>query len=188
MAQSKRDRSLGDGVYYAAEDYVSLTQRLIILAIDIAVLFGVLIVFVTVNNLLYGNTEQLSLPIFWLCLLTFWAYLTIMKSTTGTVGYWSTGAKIVNLRGQPPSIWRMSFRLLLWVLGPFNLFFDLGWCTVDNDRQTLRDRFAGTYVIKRDSVPTGTGEIHLSYYHAMGLTLMFPWVTRPKHKRSTAQN
>ncbi len=172
-----KDHSLGEGVYYAANDYIGVLRRIAILAIDFTVLFflGFIVEWVT--------TEPLDDPtdaFFFSHVALVWTYLTILKpSKVRTVGYWLTGSRIVNLRGQRPSILRMTFRLLLWVFGPFNLLFDLIWAGIEDDRQTLRDRYAGTCVIKNGAEPMGTGEIHLTHYNANGLTLTYPRVSRP---------
>lgn len=78
----------------------------------------------------------------------------------------------------------MTFRMLLWAFGPFNLLFDLLWSGIDDDRQTLRDRFAGTCVVKNRAEPIGTAEIHLTYYYAFGFALMYPRVMRRKRAES----
>ena len=110
-----------------------------------------------------------------------WFYLAVLKpSKVRTVGYWLLGCRIVDLRGQKPSILRMRFRSILWVFGPFNLLFDLIWCGIDDDRQSLRDRFVGTCVVRNRAVPIGNGEIHLAYFNAMGYALVFPRVVHPK--------
>jgi len=81
---------------------------------------------------------------------------------------------------------RMTFRMLLWVYVALNklfalLFLDLFWSGVDDDRQTLCDRFAGTCVVKSASEPSGSAEIHLAYYTACGFVFVYPRVMRPKH-------
>ena len=177
MTTRRKDNSLGKGVYYAADDYIGIMRRIAILAVDLTVLIllGFILILIT--------TEPLDDPTdsFWFAYVALaWTYLTILKpSKVRTVGYWLTGARIVNLRGQRPSILRMTFRLLVWLFGPFNLLFDLIWAGIDDDRQTLRDRFTGTCVIKHGAEPVGTGEIHLTYYNAFGLTLTYPRVSRP---------
>jgi uncharacterized RDD family membrane protein YckC len=89
----------------------------------------------------------------------FWAYEVVLKrSTVRTVGYRLTGCRIVNLQGERPSLFALTFRSLLWLFGPFNLLFDLLWCGIDDDRQTLRDRFAETCLINEGAMPIGTGE------------------------------
>jgi uncharacterized RDD family membrane protein YckC len=174
----KRDTSLKTGVYFAPDDYVGLMRRIVILLVDLAVLIGVYLVIDTLFTPMSDDQNDLFVFMY---LLFAWAYLTVIKaSNIRTVGYWLTGSKILNLRGERPSIFRMTCRLLLWGFGPFNLFFDLWWSAIDDDRQTLRDRFTGTCVVNNRAEPIGTAEIHLAIYHAFGFALMYPCVMHPK--------
>jgi len=177
MRAHTRDTSLGTGVYFSPGDYIGITRRMIILAVDVFVLVLGYIVFGTLYIGITGHDP--SGTFHWSYLGLAWSYLTILKaSRLRTVGYRLTGARILNLRGEQPSFLRMTFRLLLWLFGPFNLVFDLFWAGNDEDRQTLRDRFAGTCVVKRSAHPVGTGEIHFAYYNALGFNLMYPRVVR----------
>ncbi len=184
MATRKRDTSLGTGVYFAANEYVGIMRRVVILVVDLAVLVGVYIGFATLFIAITGDLNGTFILIY----VGFaWAYLTILKaSRIRTVGYWLTGSRILNLRGKRPSIFRMTFRVLLWAFGPFNLLFDLLWSGIDDDCQTLRDRFAGTCVVNNHAEPIGTAEIHLTHYNAFGFALMYPRVMRPKNTESHA--
>lgn len=178
MVIRKRDNSLGRGVYFAPGDYVGTMRRIVILVVDLGVLLGMYLVLATLFMMISGELNTSFKLIYLLCV---WAYLTILKaSRIRTLGYRLTGSQIINLRGKKPSIVRMTFRLLLWSLGPFNLIFDLLWSSIDDDYQTLRDRFAGTCVVNNDAKPIGTAEIHLMYYDACGWALMYPRVMRPK--------
>lgn len=178
MAQRRRDNSLGVGTYFAAEAHVGFSRRVLILIIDLGVLIcagGVL--WIAMVAVLRDPDSSFFLT--YIALV--WLYLAVLKqSRIRTIGLRLTGARVVNLRGQRPSILRMTFRLLLWAFGPFNLIYDLIWMGADNDLRTLRDCFAGTCVINNEAQPAGTAEIHLVYYHAFGLILMYPRVTRPK--------
>jgi hypothetical protein len=39
----------------------------------------------------------------------------------------------------------------------------------EKTKQTFRDKVSGTYVIKKDAEPTGTGALQLKYYHITSL-------------------
>ena len=177
MATRQRDTSLGKGVYYARGDYVGIGRRFIILVVDAFVL-GVMITCLAIVLRLIGGPPAVltigSIGIFWL-------YEVVLKrSTTRTLGYRLTRCRIVNLRGQRPSLFALTFRALLWLFGPFNLLFDLMWSGIDDDRQTLRDRFAETCLIKEDATPIGEGEIHLAYFDIGVFNLYYARVTHPK--------
>jgi len=171
------DNSLGDGVYYANHDYAGLLRRLAIICIDSLVLVTIYLVGGTLI-LTFGILNPLQLLVsFWILA---WGYLTVMKSTIRTPGYWVTRCRVVTLRGQRPSVSRMTFRLLLCLLSPFTPVIDLLWTSVDEQSQTLRDRFAGTCVVRSRAVPMGTGDVRVSYYHALSYNLTYAAVRVPR--------
>ncbi len=183
MPAYERDHSLGEGVYFAAEDYVGVKRRIIIFVIDFVVLIGFMFVLALISVILFEEIpEEESVQIF-LCswLIFVWFYLVVLKaSRVRTVGYWVMNARVLSLRGTKPSVLRMTYRLLLNGLFPFNIAYDLLWSIVDEDRQTLTDRFAGTCVIKNQAIPQGKSEIHFAYYCALGFNYAYPCVIRPK--------
>ena len=73
----------------------------------------------------------------------------------------------------------MTYRMLLWVFGPIHFLVDLVWVGNDDDSQTLRDRLAGTYVIRSKAQPLGKGKIALVTYNVLTLALTFSKVVRP---------
>jgi uncharacterized RDD family membrane protein YckC len=187
MAIRQRDTSLGTGVFYDAADYVGMGRRFIIMVVDSFVLSVLMASFTLLWALVIdGPPMVFAAGVF----AIFWAYEVVLKrSTLRTVGYRLTGCRIVNLQGERPSLFALTFRSLLWLFGPFNLLFDLLWCGIDDDRQTLRDRFAETCLIKEGATPIGTGEIHLAYYDIGTFNLYYARVTRPKRAamENTAQ-
>jgi hypothetical protein len=54
-----------------------------------------------------------------------------------------------------------------------NALVDLLWLTGDANRQAVRDKFAGTYVIRLDAAPAGTGPIRIRPYMFWGMTFFF---------------
>jgi uncharacterized RDD family membrane protein YckC len=178
MASRTRDRSLGDGVYFVADDYIGLGPRILILVVDGVVLAaGVwLLAFLWLN--LRRNYDGV-----FACVVTLaiWLYLVPLKrSDIRTIGYRLTRAKLVTLKGQRPSLFMLTFRSLLWMFGPCNILFDLIWCGIDDDRQTMRDRFSNMCLVRNDATPIGTGEVHLAYFTAFGYALAYPHVVHPK--------
>jgi uncharacterized RDD family membrane protein YckC len=177
MATRQRDTSLGHGVYYAPHDYVGIGRRFVILLVDSFVL-AVVITCVAIVCVLIGGPPLLFITA---SIGVFWSYEVVLKrSAMRTVGYRLTGSRIVNLQGERPSLFALTFRSLLWLFGPFNLLFDLLWCGIDDDRQTLRDRFAETCLINENATPIGTGEIHLAYFDIGTFNLYYARVTHPK--------
>ena len=181
MNTPRQDRSnlqntLGKGVYFAASDYARLPRRLAIVLIDGVVLVGGYLVVGSVL-LTLGLVNQAQLQAIFL--ITVWFCLAVLKPTIRTPGYWITGCRVVTLRGRRPSVARMTFRLLLCLLGPFTPFIDLFWASVDEQHQTLRDRFAGTCVVRNRAVPVGTSNVRVSHYHALSYNLTYASVPTP---------
>lgn len=167
---------LGEGLYFSVGDYAGLLRRLVIVVLDCATLLGSYFAFGTLLLAFSLVNPAQLLALFW---ISVWLYLAVLKPSIGTVGYWVTGCRILTLRGTRPSVPRMTFRLLLCLLSPFTPILDLLWASIDDQRQTLRDRFAGTCVVRRRAAPQGWGEVHLSHYHALGYNLMYATVRRP---------
>ena len=174
----QRDRSLGDGVYFAASNYVGLGPRIVILIVDTVALGVILSVFTFAWLVLVGTFDGAFQS---LAILTMWPYsVPLKRSRFRTLGYRIAGARLVTLSGQRPSLFMMTVRSLLWLITPFNIVLDLIWCGIDEDRQTLRDRYTSMCVVHNDAVPVGTGEIHLTYFTAFGYAYFYPHVVRPK--------
>ncbi len=109
-----------------------------------------------------------------------WMYLVPLKrSRFRTIAYRLLNLKIVSTSGERPSLFTMTFRMLMWLLGPFNLFLDLLWLGADTEGQSLRDCFASTYVVQCNAEPIGVAPIHLARYNAVGFNLSYPRVCRP---------
>lgn len=168
---------LGDGVYFARRDYAGFLRRMFIVLIDLLVILVVGFLIQLTWNL--ARPEETSPITSIICLGLAYLYLTILRGTRlRTLGYILTGVKIINLKGERPSFFWMNLRLTLWIFGPVNPIVDLLWFWGDNNRQTLRDRLAGTYVIKRKAVPIGGGPIRPATLFIMGYTLVYPEVIR----------
>ncbi len=181
-----RDNSLGEGVYFELSSYAGFIRRLAAILIDFTVLLALYVFLSMISSfsLASDNMEYDIEPgrgFLFLFLMITWGYLVILKpSSWRTVGYRLTGLKIISTRGNKPSLFAMTFRLMLWLLGPFNLLIDLMWLNTDSERQSLRDCYSGTYVVRENAEPIGTAPIHLVYYNALGYSFMYPCVTRPK--------
>ena len=51
----------------------------------------------------------------------------------------------------------MIFRLLMCFFGPFSFVLDLLWMGADTEHQTLRDCYAGNYVVRANVQHAGMG-------------------------------
>lgn len=161
-------------VVYADGDYAGLFRRLIVVVVDMLVLVAVLFMVLIVAALFEDGGEDAVALLMWLWVAFVYLYLAVLKpSRVRTAGYWLTGVRIVTHKGERPSVLRMTFRLLLWGFGPVNPLVDFFWLGGDHHRQTMRDKFAGTYVIKRHAAPVGRGKRVTAYYNFLGMSLVF---------------
>lgn len=169
-----------EGVYFAPGDYAGLLSRLVVVIVDLGVLLFVAWS-TAVGTDRYLPPKSAEQFIFGVWAGASFLYLVLMeRSRVGTLGLRLLRLRIVDLHGHPPSVLRMSFRFALLILGPVHLFLDLLWIGGDRDKQMLRDKLAGTYMVKRNALPAGRGAVRWVHYTLMGYALIFPEVERPR--------
>jgi uncharacterized RDD family membrane protein YckC len=162
------------GVYYKKDDYAGFLKRVVIAIVDLIVLLiaEALSLFVT-DYFVHDMNSYLKINFFIFIILSL-LYLAILKRTQkGTIGYILTGVKIVNLKGEKPSIFKMVLRASLLVLGPFELVIDIIWLTSEATKQTLRDKYVGTYVVNKEAQPIGKSKLQNVSLGVMGWNLMY---------------
>ena len=179
-----RDNSLGSGAYYRMDDYAGFIRRLLVMFIDstILILLGIAlwVAILMVSWSIDPNYDP-SASFFFAWLAIAWLYLVPLKrSRFRTIGYQLLGLKIVTTKGERPSLFIMTFRMMMWLFGPFNFLFDLMWLGADTESQSIRDCFAGTYVVRNGAEPLGFAPVHLTCYTGAGLALSYPRVCRPE--------
>ncbi|WP_175517265.1 RDD family protein [Planctomicrobium piriforme] len=172
------------GVYYADADYVGALRRIGVLLIDGVTLFVSASILAAIGLSLDRTSEEI---LFAVTLAMAWLYVTVLKTSRfRTLGYWLMDCKIVTLSGTKPSPIRLTFRAMLWRVSSSNLLYDLAWCGIDEQKQTLRDRFSGTTLVRNGAKPIGTAPIHLSCCTAMTYAYFYPQVIRPGGLRGEA--
>jgi len=170
---------ISEGVYYDRQAYAGFWLRLIVDVIDISVIMTISIISTALFMRAFSPSEQL-IPVLFL----FWAglwfiyFVLLKRSSFGTLGYKLCKVRIVNLRGERPSILALTFRLIFAAIGPLNMLFDLIWLSGDENRQALRDKFAQTYVVKKTANPIGTGKITYCDFDLWSWRVMFREVKR----------
>ncbi len=166
------------GVFFALDDYAGMWRRFAAISIDLIIL----IILTAAAVLFFEYTRDIvstPRPIIMLTLFGIWyAYLVVTKRLMETLGYKLMGIEILDLRGNQPSLLLMSFRSLFYFIGPMNLLFDIFWIGGDPNRQGIRDKFSGTYVVKKGSTPLGVGRVKYVTYYVWGYMLMFREVAR----------
>ncbi len=159
-------------------DYAGPLMRVVILCIDLIalVLLGFLVIVATAaySVIRYDESDvppQIAWRAVWIILAIAYLYLTVLqRSRIRTLGYVLTGVRIVDIRGGRPSLLQMTLRLVPLMPLPWSLLFDLGWVADEPQRQTLRDKWAGTFVVRRQAKPIGTTSIR---YWRIGFNCIF---------------
>ena|SRR2546426_3436020 len=168
-----------DGVYYSLTDYAGLGRRLLILLIDGPALFLALAVMAGTYATVApapGHAFQIYAAVM---VFVIFGYLAILgRSRWGTLGYALTSVRVVNLRGEQPSVPCMLYRTLFGVLGPLNALFNIIWLGGDVHRQSVHDKLAGTYVVRRGVEPAGRGRQGYVTYTLFGYTFLVREVSR----------
>lgn len=157
------------------DDLAGLVRRSAALAVDLAVVF-----FVCGSIVACGSGLGLSQRVANLvALCVAWSYLAGLKAgARGTLGYRVARVQLVDLRGNPARLGLCTARFLFLFGGPLNLLFDLFWLTTDPNRQTLRDKLSGTYVVRRGALPAGRGPITYPTYFIASMSFTMPEVLR----------
>lgn len=163
-----------EGVYFERQLYAGFWQRLAVDVIDVAVIFPILAILTILITDAILPSETLARSIFLLWTASLFAYFVLLKrSNFGTVGYKICKVRVINLHGERPGIICLTLRLAFSFIGPLSFPLDLIWISSDENRQALRDKFAKTYVIKRNAKPKGTGQLIYSNYDLWGWHFLF---------------
>jgi len=179
---ASKNKSLGQGVFYRSDDYAGFSKRIIIYFVDVFAILGFCIFFTPTGlSFFYDEFDALmKANLLYAVPVVAFIYLVFIKRTNfGTLGYWLAGVKVVSLEGKRPSVFQMTLRFALLTLGPIHPLIDFIWLAGDKDRQTLRDKIEGTYIVRDWAVPIGQGDITLSKYNLLGFSFFFKEVKRP---------
>jgi len=163
-------------VWFERGDYVGFWRRFLIDLVDGFVLLMYWIVAYVVV-LLFVPSAYASFV--FLCVFGggVFAYLVLLKYWGRTLGYLVGNARIVNLRGERPSIISLCVRTAFVLLSGSYVLLDIFLLTGDRHRQTLRDKYAQTYVIKGGRKPSGRGRVRYVLFFLLGFNLIHPEVT-----------
>lgn len=165
--------NLDEGVYYWRHDYAGFWRRVLVSTVDAVVALAGLLVFLLIG---YAIMPVSGVPFaFLIWLIVFYLYFVVCKrSRWRTLGYRCVCVRIVDVRGNSPSSSSMTFRLIVALIGTNSNVLglvDILWISSDDHRQALRDKLAGTYVVRASAEPMGHGPIVYHVYHLLGWTL-----------------
>jgi uncharacterized RDD family membrane protein YckC len=168
------DEALATGVYYLRKDYAGVWRRLLIDLVDvpIAALLSIVVI-VAAWSLVPAVGDSPGIQLLLFASVWFVYFVLLKRSRFRTPGYIIGGARIVSLKGHRPSILSLLARLLFAFVGPMNFLIDLFWITGDPNGQAIRDKFAGTYVVRVGAQPAGAGPIRFGTYMFWGMTFLF---------------
>jgi uncharacterized RDD family membrane protein YckC len=175
----RQDQS-SHGCFYVIRDYGSMSRRALVLLVDMAVCLVVpALAFLIAVVLGLGDDAAFAASAATALVFVYLYFVELERSRVRTLGLRMTGLEVVNLNGTPPNRMDMITRLGMMWLGPANLLVDLFWIPSDSNRQALRDKFAGTYVIKNGCAPAGYGDVKYARYFFLGMNWVFREVARP---------
>ncbi|MBI5550808.1 MAG: RDD family protein [Desulfobacterales bacterium] len=162
------------GVIFDKNDYAGFIKRVVITIVDLAVIFIVLASMFYISDHLIDDYDLFYYfnLLFFVSFLV-WYLALLKRSRYRTPGYILAGVKIVDLKGRKPSVFKMVFRAFLLLIGPFEVLIDIMWLTQEVTKQTLRDKYVGTYVVRKDAVPAGKGRLQVVTLGVMGWSLMY---------------
>jgi uncharacterized RDD family membrane protein YckC len=162
------------GVYFWPGDYAPLWKRFLVDIADMAVAgIAWLVVFLFA-------LPSLDLALAICAVLGFLYFVPLKRSRFRTLGYRLGGVRIVGLDGRPPGYFALTMRLVFALLGPLNWLMDLMFLSGDPHRQALRDKFAQTYVVRKDAEAAGQGKLVYRYYEILVYNFLFREVEIPK--------
>jgi uncharacterized RDD family membrane protein YckC len=162
------------GVIYDQKDYAGFLKRVVIAFVDLLIIILVsATVFFASDYLIYNDELYINFNFFFTLFFSVWYLALLKRSKYGTIGYNLTGVKIVDLKGEKPALFKMVLRVLLSLIGPFELIIDIIWLTSEITKQTLRDKYIGTYVIAKKASPVRTGNLQTVSLGFMGWNLMY---------------
>jgi uncharacterized RDD family membrane protein YckC len=167
------ERPPAAGVYYRREDYAGLPRRLLIDLIDVPVAIVLAVLVIHAVHAVAPALQDSPVPLLLWAGVWFAYFVLLKRSAFRTLGYKAAGARIVDLAGGRPGIFSLVARLVFAFLGPLNFVTDMFWLTGDPDRQAIRDKFAGTYVIRQHAAPAGAGPIVGRNYMFFGMSFLF---------------
>ena len=168
------DNQQNYGVVYDRNDYAGFFKRVAIALIDFSVVCLVVVaVFFATTFLNLDDDDFLALNYIWAVVFSIGYLGLLRRSRFRTLGYIIANVKIVDLKGNRPSAFKMILRTGLLILGPFEFFIDIAWLTSEITKQTLRDKYVGTYVVAMDASPVGRGTLKTVTLGVMGWSLMY---------------
>jgi uncharacterized RDD family membrane protein YckC len=173
MRQATARRSGLQAVWFFPSDYAGFWRRIGIELVDATVIVVLLLVAAVAVALLDSAGEWSDAVLIGSWAAFIWGYFVLLKrSRFGTVGYRLAGVRIIDAYDRPPGLGVLTLRLAFGFLGPINILLDMLWIPFDRRKQSLRDKFAHTYVVRVNAQPAGPARIVLRTYSVLGMAFV----------------
>ena len=131
-----------------------------------------------------GLDKSYDLVVF-LFIIFYYLYLVEMKRRWGSIGNLVTFTKLADIFGNRPSALSMIARTSFIVLGMSRNLADYIWVCNDPNRQMLRDKLSGTFVLKKGRKSIGQGRVSNRLLFFFGLAI---FVDEPSNKTEYLSN
>jgi uncharacterized RDD family membrane protein YckC len=112
---------MSTGVVFKRDDCAGFWVRLLIDLIDIVVAGIAVVVIAFPLLIILDDDVYLLRALFFLVAAVWLIYFFLLKFFTRTIGYRLGRVRLVNLQGQPPTLWEVFARALFAAIGPLNL-------------------------------------------------------------------
>ena len=169
-----RDLDSNYGVVFKKDDYASLIRRVFITVIDFIIIAILSFTSLYLTSILI-EFEKIYFDFNFLIILFLfiWYFALLKRSKFRTIGYRLAQVKIVDLQGKKPSVIKMIIRVLFLLIGPFEIIIDLFWLASEKTKQTLRDKYVGTYVVDERAHPVKKTKLQTVTLGVMGWSITY---------------
>jgi uncharacterized RDD family membrane protein YckC len=171
-------------VHFAAGDYAGFWRRLVVEIIDVVAVVALLVALAGVAGIVADDPDAAPSDDTVVVILVSWAVLVyayfvfLKRSHFGTLGYRLCRVRLVDAWSRPPGFGPLNLRLLFAVIGPINIVLDMLWIPSDPWKQSLRDKFARTYVVRAGAQAAGPARLVYRQYYVMGMSFVFQELAR----------
>jgi len=161
-----------EGVYFRRDDYAAFGRRALVDIVDFviaAIAWIVLMMVIGIAFNIFGGMAALTVVTGG---LVWFGYFVVLKRVARTPGYMLGRVRLIGVDGLPAGWDALFTRALFNCLGPLNWLIDLATLSDDRHRQTVRDKFARTYVVNKNARPIGKGKLVVKHFHVSFISLL----------------
>jgi uncharacterized RDD family membrane protein YckC len=161
-----------EGVYFRREDYAAFGRRALVDIVDFVIAAGAWFVLMMVIGIAFNIVAGMPALTVITGGIIWFGYFIVLKRVARTPGYMLGRVRLIGVDGLPAGWDALFTRALFICLGPLNWLMDLATLWHDRHRQTVRDKFARTYVVKKDAKPIGKGKLVVKHFSMSFINLV----------------